>query len=241
MKRILVLLFIQIALYSFGQSTQIDTLLLTKDEKSGYLPSNQFKFPIIKTGSESIDLIINTNLRSDFFDNDGDLKPESEWIDESLIYLGFQVTYNKNGILSLNISAESCGAYCTAWTSYYNYSIVTGEKLSIGDVIYLSESFKEMVISDKDSQYAKEREGLERMRSDINAGLDEESFNLAVEYYEDCQKAFQINEFALHNEYLQIIHDCNLPRVICNLTPVITLQYRFDGLKGLKIKTTTDK
>ena len=242
MKRILILILLQIGLYSFGQSTRIDTLFLHKDEKSIYVNSNQFKFPVVRTGSENIDLKINSDLRRDFFnDNDRSLESDLEWVDESLIYLGFWVTFNRNGVLSLNINAESCGAYCTIWTSYYSYSTVTGERLNIDDVVYLSEEFKEMVVSDKDSQYTKEKDRLERMRSDINSGLDEEDFNLAVEYYENCQKSFQINEFVLHDDYLQIICECNLPRMIRNLTPVVMLKYRFDSIKGLKIKTATDK
>jgi hypothetical protein len=230
------IILLQIAFHSFGQSVRIDTLLLPRIEKSTS-NSNPFKFPEIRTGNQNIDKKINAQLKRDCFsDGNGGLKPESEWVDESLFYIDFEVTFNKKGVLSLNISMESCGAYCTNWTNYYNYSALTGEQLSINDIIDFSDNFKHRIINDKDLQFLKQKEELEVMRHDTHSGLDEESFKWALENYQNCQESFEINEFALYNDYLQIIYECHLPRMIQNLNPVIVLKYKFEDLKNLKIE-----
>lgn len=242
MKRILTtIILLTIITISYGQKVDIDTLLLPSSEKLKSFPITELKFPIIKSGDSEIDRIINKDLKNRFTGNEFPNLPTDstliKWADQNIIFLDFNVTYNKNGLISLNITAEGCGANCTMWTDYFTYSTVTGKLVTINEIIELTDRFKQNVISDKDKQYTEQKRELKEMLLDKKSGLDEDTYSSALEYYETCEKSFEINDFALYEEYLQLIHECYLPRLMRNLTPIITLKYSYDEIKEkLKIK-----
>lgn len=242
MTRILTtILLLSLGLTSFGQSIRVDTLLLPKTVKDTHFQNDKLKFPIIRTGNSDIDNRINKDLKNKFTDNEfPDLPPDStliKWADERVNHLDFRVTYTKNGIISLNISAEGCGAYCSFWTDYYTYNYETGQFLTIDQIIDTTGIFKKQVIAEKDKQYEQQKKKLKKMLLDKNAELDENTYNWALEYYENCKKEFTLNSFSLYADHLEIIERCDLPNAIRNLTPVIELKYKYvDIKKDLKIK-----
>ncbi|MEO5776772.1 MAG: hypothetical protein ABIQ27_07700 [Flavobacterium sp.] len=241
MTRILTtILLITFGLTSFGQIISVDTLFIPRTEKFSNAQNEKLKFPVIKTSNLQVDKVINTDLKNRFTNNEyPDLTTDStliKWAD-GIIYLDFQVTYIKNGLISFNISAEGCGAYCTSWSDYYTYNYLTGQFVTIDQVIDTAGHFKNQVISDKNRQYEQQKKELKEMLLDKNAELDEETYNWALEQYENCQKEFTLNSFALYSDYLEIIEKCYLPNAIKNLTPTIELKYKYiDIKKDLKIK-----
>jgi len=235
---ILLLIF---GLTSFGQNIRVDTLFLPKTEKFTHFQNDKLKFPIIKTGNLDIDNTINKDLKNKFTNNEfPDLPTDStiiKWADEQVIYLNFEVTYIKNGIISLNISVEGCGAYCTGWTDYFTYNYVTGKFLTIDQIIDTTRNFKNQVIADKDKQYEQQKKKLKEMLLDKNAELDEDTYNWALEQYKNCDNEFTLKLFSLHSDHLEIIENCYFPNAIKNLTPTIVLKYKYvDIKKELKIK-----
>jgi hypothetical protein len=235
------ILLLTFGLTSFGQNISVDTLFLPKTEKFTNFQNDKLKFPIIKTGDLKIDNIINKDLKNRFTNNEfADLPTDStiiKWTDEQVIYLDFEVTYVKNELISLNISAEGCGAYCTGWTDYFTYNYITGQFLTIDQIIDTTGNFKSLVIADKDKQYEQQKKELKEMLLDKNAELDEDTYKWALEQYENCDKEFTLKSFALHTDYFEIIEKCYLPNVIKNLTPTIVLKYKYiDIKKDLKIK-----
>ena len=241
MTRILTtILLLTFWLTSFGQKISVDTLFIPRIEKFSNVQYESLKFPIINTGNLKVDKAINTDLKNRFTNNQYiDLSTDSTLINWSvgIIYLDFEVTYIKNGLISLNISAEGCGAYCTAWTDYFTYNYITGQYLTIDQIIDTTGNFKNRVIADKDKQYEQQKKELKEMLLDKNAELDKETYNWALEQYENCEKEFTLNSFALYSDYLEIIKECYLPNAIKNLTPIIELKYKYvDIKKDLKIK-----
>ncbi len=103
------------------------------------------------------DNIINKDLKNRFTNHEFvDLLTDStiiKWADEQVIYLDFEETYIKNGLISLNLSADGCGAYWTGWTDYFTYNYITGQFLTIDQIIDTTRSFKSLVIADKDKLY----------------------------------------------------------------------------------------
>lgn len=235
------ILILTFGLTSFGQNISVDTLFLPKTEKLTNFQNDKLKFPIIKTGDLKIDNIINKDLKDRFTNNEFiDLPTDStiiKWAGEQVIYLDFEVTYVKGGLISLNISAEGCGAYCTAWTDYFTYNYITGQFLTIDQIIDTTGNFKNRVIADRDKQYEQQKKELKEMLLDKNAELDEDTYNWALEQYENCEKEFTLKSFALYSDHLEIIENCYLPNAIKNLTPTIQLKYKYVDLKkDLKIK-----
>lgn len=242
MKRIITPIFLlTIVTISFGQKVGIDTLFLHSTEELKNFPVTEMKFPIIRSKDSEIDIKINTDLKNRFTGNEFPNLPTDstliKWTNQSITFLDFNVTYNKNDLISLSITAESCGAYCTMWTDYFTYSTVTGKLVKINEIIILTDKFINNVISDKDEQYTQQKRELKEMLLDKNSGLNDDNYSTALEYYETCEQSFEIKDFALYDEYLQLIHECYLPRMMRHFTPIITLKYNYDEIKEeLKIK-----
>lgn len=241
MTRILTtIILLTIGLTSFGQTISVDTLFIPRTEKFSNEQNEKLKFPLVKTGNPQIDNSINTDIKNRFTNDEyPDLSVDStliKWAD-GIIYLNFEVTYLKNGLLSLNITAEGCGAYCSTWTDYFTYNYLTGKHITIDEIIDTTGNFKNRVIADKNYQYVQQKKELNKMLLDKNAELDEDTYKWALEYYENCEKEFKLNSFALYSDYIEITENCDLPHAIRNLTPIIELKYKYaDIKKELKIK-----
>lgn len=242
MTRILTtILLLTFGLTSFGQKVSVDTLFIPRTEKFSNIRNQKLKFPLIKTGNQQIDNSINNDLKNRFTNNEyPDLSTDSILIklaEAQIIYLDFEVTYIKNGLISFNISAEGCGAYCTFWIDYFTYSYLTGQYITIDQIVDTSGSFKNRVIADKDKQFEQQKKELKERLLDKNAELDEDTYKWALEQYENCEKEFTLNSFALYFDHLEIIEKCYLPNAIKNLTPIIELKYKYVDIRNdLKIK-----
>lgn len=240
-RTLITILLLTFELASFAQKVRIDTLFLPKGEKSAHFQKDKFQFPIIVTGNLRVDTSINKDLKNRFTNFEFlDLPTDStliKWAGEQVIYLSFEVTYLKNSLISLNISAEACGAYCTGWTDYFTYNLATGKYVTINEIVDTSEKFKTFILSDKDKQYEEQKTELKKLLLDKESDLDEDTYKWALQQYETCDKEFTLNSFALHSDYLEIIERCYLPNAIKSLTPVIELKYKYADIKEyLKIK-----
>ncbi|MBC5994498.1 hypothetical protein [Pontibacter cellulosilyticus] len=241
MNKIITTLLLFVALHSFGQGVQVDTLKVSLSPRFVDLQYERMNYPIVRTGDKRIDFLINNDIKNKLTHNEF---PEAsidstiaDWAAEGIVYLDFQVTYNKQGILSLNISTEGCGAYCSSWTEYFNYSTLTGKALDLGDVIDTKGSFRELVLKHKKAQYEQQRKELKKMLLDTESGLDSATYEWALEYYNGCETSSELSSFALHQKHLEIVESCYLPNAIKNLTPVLELKYKYSDInKHLKIK-----
>lgn len=241
MTRILTIILVFIGTIAYGQEVQIDTFRLENSARFKDIQSGKMNFPIISTGNKEIDSLINTDLKNRFTDyeypTDNLDSTLIKWAGDQIVFLDFQVTCNWNAILSISISAEGCGAYCTSWTDYFNYSTSNGEWMNISDVIDNIEEFKTRVNKDKKEQFAEQKRLLKEMLNDHDSGLDEATYEWALDYYEDCEKNSDLESFAIYRDRLEIIENCYLPNAIKNLTPIIELNYDFSEIgEGLKIK-----
>ena len=241
MVKILAILLVLVETTVSGQIVQIDTLRLQESERFVEIQSDKMNFPIIRTESKRIDSLINFDLKNRFTSNE--YPNESidstliKWAGDQIIYMEFEVTYNKDGMLSLNISAEGCGAYCSSWTDYFNYSTISGEALDISEIIDITGEFGTRIHTDKETLYDQQKQELREMLNDKESGLDSMTYKWALEYYHDCESSVDLKSFAIYPDRLEIIEFCYLPNAIKNLTPTISLKYDNSEIgKYLKIK-----
>lgn len=226
---------------AFGQVVQVDTFRLADSEHFKDIQSHKMNFPVVRSGDKRIDSLINGDLKNRFtgneYPNETLDSTLTKWAGDQIVFLDFQVTYNQHGILSIKISAEGCGAYCSNWTDYFNYSTLNGKWLKISDVIKNVAEFKTRVNKDKKEQYAEQRQELKEMLNDKDSGLDQSTYEWALKNYENCEKNSDFESFAIYPDRLEIIEDCYLPNAIKNLTPIIELKYKFSEIgEELKIK-----
>lgn len=108
----------------FGQVAQVDTINLEPSNEFKDLDQGKLKYPIIRTGDPNIDSLINCDLQIRLTSNRSRIESLDSallsWTNDGISDLDFQVTYNNNGILSINVGVEWCNAYCDFWTGYFN-------------------------------------------------------------------------------------------------------------------------
>lgn len=215
-----------------AQTVRVDTLKFSTSTNLTGLQSEQLKYPLIRTGNRYTDSLINFDIKNRLTGNEYPSERIDssiiKWADEVIIFLDFEVTYNHKGILSLNIGAEGCGAHCSNWTEYFNYTVKTGKALSIASVVDTSGDFRQLVLSQAAAQYDKEIKGLFANKS---AEADSTNYSWALENYNDCRKAIDLERFALYPNQLEIIETCDLPNAIKSLSPNIKLIYKFQDIK----------
>lgn len=54
---------------------------------------------------------------------------------EQTASLDFELVNNKNNILTINIIAEGCGAYCETYSNYTSFDLTTGANIDLDDII----------------------------------------------------------------------------------------------------------
>jgi hypothetical protein len=237
--RILTTLLLLLGINSFGQKAIIDTLIIPLTSQFTNAQSNTFNFPFIKTGNHVIDSLINWGLKNRLSENEyPDDAIDStliKWAEDRINFFEFEVTFNNNGILSLHIEVEGCGAYCTSWTEYFNYCTKTGKILKLAEVVDTTGNFRTKIYAEKGKQYERQKNQLKELLSE--ADFDEDTYNWTLEEYTNCENSFNLNSFALYPDHLELIDKCYLPNVLKQYTPVINLMFKYDEIKDyLKLK-----
>ncbi|MBI1288657.1 MAG: hypothetical protein GC178_13895 [Flavobacteriales bacterium] len=225
------------------QTVRIDTLHLIGSQEYNFLVRDKLYYPIIRTGNEELDSLLNTDIKDRFtYESFKGLPVETsivEWSKEQITFTDFKVSYNANGILSFTINAEGCGAYCTQWTDYFNYSTVKGVALRLTDVIEISPEFAQELQENRKNQFDKARSDLTELFADTSFGLDTMSYHWAMEQYDNCETRIEYDEFVLYPNHFELITPCTLPHAIRNLSPSIHLSYPYADVtlqKGIMIK-----
>ncbi len=237
--RTLALTYILIALgnLAIGQKASIDTLDFSAEYNLSRGNSNSmiFRFPIVRTGRTGIDSTINSDIKNRFTWNDFKGFPVKDalikWAEQRIVEVDFAITYNKNDILSLNIRAEGCGAYCTTWTEYFNYSLVTGQWLETGDVVDTSGTFPDMVRNDYTNKHRRYLEELKEMFRKEPSEFDASMRLWILEQRDKCEADFSFSTLSLHDQHLEIVNTCQFPNAIKAFAPSINLTFDYVDIK----------
>lgn len=230
---ILYLYFQIISFLISAQSAKIDTLLLYD---STHKVLKGYEIPVIKTSNPKVDKRINLSIKQSFL-NDTSSNTKildsllEDWIDESLRYVQLQVTYNKNNVVSFQLQIESCGAYCSYWTNYFNYSLVTGHSLSIQSIIDTNGVLRKSIYKQKNKVYNEERKILKKQFLLDQIPSDTSGYELAMEYYDECQKGFNLKTFALYPDHIEFIDPCYFPQMIVSYKPDLELKYYYKSIR----------
>src|ERR1700745_2189875 len=54
-------------------------------------------------------------------------KFKQDSVPQGLTFLGHEITYNKDCLLSITINIETCGAYPSGYSEHYNFDLNTGD------------------------------------------------------------------------------------------------------------------
>ena len=158
--------------------------------------------------------------------------------ENGLINLSYEVIYNKNAILCLQLYEEGCGAYCSSGETYFNFDLKTGKTIGIADLIReeMLDSFRTIVFNDKVK--ALQEYKIEEMNIFKQGGIDSATYDWALEQVENnCIKTIALENFSLSNSNIEIIDRCEFPHAIRSQQPVYELKYSYQFLQPfLKLK-----
>lgn len=182
----------------------------------------QILYPVIVTDDEEVSRKINTILQNDAL-SAGDTLSTMDALHQAvrdMVYtMDYEVTLNTRGLFSIKINIESCGAYCTTTTHYYNFDVSNGEQLTIKDVISDVESFSKIVHADK-------LKALKEYKRDLDS-TDKDAAKMAVELADQCGTEVNADKFILTQDAIEIIDDCPFPNYLKALAPDYELKYDF--------------
>ena len=228
MKILLILLISSFSTFGYSQSAKFREIKFRPNPEFYNTKDFTIIYPIIITQNEIVNKKINNLIRDEIvqpFTEKKSLKQDlTELIKDGLTDLSYQITFNKNGILSINIAVQESGGHHLIYTeTYFNFDLKTGNNLSISDIFQQAklESFTTKVLNDKISylQSYKLREAKNYI--DKNE-VDSSVINMAIQ---DCISITQFEAFSLSKKYIEIISPCRFHYSMRALEPEYKLKY----------------
>lgn len=135
-------------------------------------------------------------------------KTEIQWLEEA----GYEVGYNKNGILSITLSVSGTGAYPSVFEKTVVIDLKTGNRAAPTDVFT---NLGRLAAKAKAKQKAEVDKSLKEIKSDPE-NKDFESFD----YFDNTNFTVEnLEEFAVTEKGVTFIYDYGFPHVILALQP----------------------
>ena len=235
-----IILFLTLIFSAKSQSAKV-SYHTYKKHKSGFLTS--FEYPIIRSGNEKIDLILNKNIRHDLLCDtsatplDSAIKNMSSGA--TAFWFDTDVTYNKNNLISIIMGYEVCAANCQNYSEAFVYSLTTGKRLDLIDILDTTLFYKDVLIPDVKKQYQNNISEVTNLRDESkNLGeVQQDYYNYYIEIYKNLRDKFKMSSFCLYNDRIEIMDECIFNRIDSPMCPEVYFSYKYtDILKYLKLQ-----
>lgn len=202
---------------------------------------NKIDFPIIITDNAIVDKKINHLVfKSLMYDSRYEKHPIKIAIDsfviDGLINMQYYISYNKNGILSMHIQYDHCGANCWINDDFINIDLLTGKLISINDII-ASDSlskFKLIALSDKASF-------LRRFIDSLNYTPNKETYNAVLNKLKECKRNLPLDEFQLKDSVFVLFNKCYMATYLRPYEPEVLLRYKYIDIERFLRKDFFEK
>ena len=229
-----------VAFKSNGQSAEISFIHYSDTSDLGM--ERQIEFPVINSGNNTVDSILNKNIRRDIlFDTlitSIDSALSNLVSGASSFWLNPEITFNKKYIISILVSSEFCGGNCNDYKEAFVYSLDSGNRLLISDILDSSLFYNEIVKIDVIEQYQNSINRIINLK-DSCTNCDEsyyDNLDFFISSNEDARDEFRINSFCLYNDSIEILDECPFNRIESEMCPEVDFKYKWSKIiKYLKI------
>ncbi len=238
MKYILTIISL-IWLPSYGQNLTFKEIKLAPNSRYYETKEKTIIYPIIVTNNKKVDNLINSQIKDEVFGIEYGKQSINNtltgYINEyGLINLSYDITYKRNGLLSLNIFSEGCGAYCSSTTAYFNFDLKTGKEITLADLLMENkfDSFYRIVLDQKVKELNKYK--TEELVNLITSNdIDSSTHNWVIEQIDsNCMAIVQLDNFYLSDSGLEVKDICEFPHAIRALQPDYKLSYSYTFLSS---------
>lgn len=235
MKYLLLLLNL-LPLISHEQQCTIREIKRKPKEEFYKTKDSTIVFPIIITSSQSISKLINTRIKNELVDSSENKKTIQTALDfliaDGVTDISYNVAFNKNNILSLNINTFGCGAHCTSETLYFNFDLRTGNPIVINEVVRKErlDSFQNMVLKEKITALSNYKKGLSKQL--VKSEIDSSDYDFVMEEIDsNCINSINLEHFSLSNSYIEISDPCDFPTAYRAMEPDYELKFDYRLIK----------
>lgn len=195
--------------------------------------------PIVITKKSAIDKMINDKIKNEAFsleDGQDFTSGIKAQINDGLTDVSYEVTFNKNYILSLSIYLEGSGGnHITFYTAYFNFDLRTGKEIVLSDLIKKEkiDSFKAKVFQDRNDSISEyKQEEFKLIKDKI---IDSSDYQWIVGMLDDENERDEgFGEiFSLSAQGIEIIEPIEFPSAMRSQEPAFQLKYSFNSIKSI--------
>ena len=194
-------------------------------------------YPVIFSGDLLIDSTINQSLVNNILQSSNTVKDEFIEMMNSFhsFEINHEITYNKNGILSILYSIYICSGNCEYTQLPIVYSLINGRKLEINSILDTTNLYQNIIKKEIEKQY---QENINRIiKEDIECNQCSESEhefynNYVITKYKSCMSEFTFDEFCIHNNEITFFSDCFFSSAEKQYRPDLDLSFSFEKIKA---------
>ncbi|MEO7522482.1 MAG: hypothetical protein ABIT58_00230 [Ferruginibacter sp.] len=234
--RVLLLIIFFAYVPTYGQNFSIKEIKMRPDKKFYSGKDTTIIYPVFTTSNPTINKLINNAIEKAVFqliDPHKSLHQKlKEFLEDGMVTLNYKVTFKKNGLLSLDVYIEGCGAYCEGHSEYLNFDLRNGKKITTFDLIEVSklDSFKRFIYNNiKESLIQYKNVDLKTL---ILEDVDPSTYFFAIESMEYCLINIKFDEFSITSNGIEFVSICPFPHAIRAYGPGDNYPYEYKSIEG---------
>ena len=193
-------------------------------------------YPVIFSGDLLIDSTINQSLVNNISQSSNTV--EDEFIEMMNSFHSFEInheiTYNKNGILSILYSIYICSGNCDYTQLPIVYSLDNGKKLKINSI--LDTSLHQNVLKKEiNKQYQENINRIIQLDKQCNTCSESEHEfygKYLIPKYKNCMSDFKLDEFCIYNNEITFFSDCFFSSAEKQHRPDLDFSFSFEEIKA---------
>lgn len=193
-------------------------------------------YPVIFSGDLLIDSTINQSLVNNISQSSNTV--EDEFIEMMNSFHSFEInheiTYNKNGILSILYSIYICSGNCDYTQLPIVYSLDNGKKLKINSI--LDTSLHQNVLKKEiNKQYQENINRIILLDKQCNTCSESEHEfydQYLIPKYKNCMSDFKLDEFCIYNNEITFFSDCFFSYAEKQYRPDLDFSFSFEEIKA---------
>ncbi|MDB9990159.1 DUF4163 domain-containing protein [Flavobacteriales bacterium] len=216
-----------------SQTAKVNFIILESKVKN----SNFYiSYPVINSGDLLIDSTINQSFVNNLLQSSNTVEDEFiEMMDSFHSFeINHEITYNKNGILSILYSIYICSGNCDYTLLPLVYSLDNGKKLKINSILDTTSLYRNVIKKEINKQY---QENINRIiiqdKECITCSESEHEFynQYLIPKYKSCMSDFKLDEFCIYNNEITFLSDCFFSSAEKQYRPELDFSFSFEEIK----------
>ena len=194
-------------------------------------------YPVIFSGDLLIDSTINQSLVNNILQSSNTVKDEFIEMMNSFhsFEINHEITYNKNGILSILYSIYICSGNCDYTQLPIVYSLDNGKKLKINSILDTTSLHQNVLKKEINKQYQENINRIIQLDKQCNTCSESEHEfydQYLIPKYKNCMSDFKLDEFCIYNNEITFFSDCFFSSAEKQHRPDLDFSFSFEEIKA---------